>query len=97
MLHRITVLIAILGLLFVAFQNASAASNQPVAGCSQGFELMTVKEVLRTIVAPGSEGAIIAGDVNNDGYICVKIIPNEGGPPQFDPAFAFVDNTVKKN
>jgi len=97
MLHRIVVLIAILGLLFVGVQSALAASNQPVAGCSEGFELMTVKEVLRTIVTPGSEEAIIAGDVNNDGYICVKIIPNGGGPPQFDPAFAFVDNTVKKN
>lgn len=95
MLRRIVVLIAMLGLLLVSVSSALAA-NEPVAGCSEGFELMTVKEVLRTIVTPGSEEAVIAGDVNNDGYICVKIIPNEGGPPQFDPAFAFVDNTVRK-
>jgi hypothetical protein len=26
--------------------------------------------------------------------LCIKIVPNEGGPPQFDPAFVFVDNHI---
>jgi hypothetical protein len=70
----------------------ASAAQQPEGGCGSGFELMTVKEVLHRIAAPGSEDAIKAGDVNQDGYLCVKIIPNNGGPPKFDPAFAFVDN-----
>jgi hypothetical protein len=72
----------------------AAAAPKPVGGCGQGFELMTVKEVLRTIAASGSEAAIKAEDSNQDGYLCVKIIPNNGGPPQFDPAFAYVDNNA---
>jgi hypothetical protein len=73
----------------------AAAAPKPVGGCGNGFELVTVKTVLRTIAAAGSVDAIKAGDVNQDGYLCVKIIPNNGGPPQFDPAFAFVDNTAR--
>jgi hypothetical protein len=26
--------------------------------------------------------------------LCIKIVPNEGGPPQFDPAFVFVENHI---
>jgi hypothetical protein len=55
---------------------------------------MTVRQVLRTIAAPGSEQAIIDEDKNGDGRLCIKIVPNEGGPPQFDPAFVFVDNHI---
>jgi hypothetical protein len=55
---------------------------------------MTVMQVLRTITAPGSEQAIIDEDKNGDGRLCIKIVPNEGGPPQFDPAFVFVDNHI---
>jgi hypothetical protein len=55
---------------------------------------MTVKTVLRTIAAPGFEESIKAFDVNADGYLCIKIIPNEGGPPQFDPAFLYLDNKI---
>ena len=73
----------------------AAAAPKPVGGCGNGFELVTVKTVLRTIAAAGSVDAIKAGDVNQDGYLCVKIIPNNGGPPQFDPAFAFVDNNAR--
>jgi hypothetical protein len=55
---------------------------------------MTVKTVLRTIAASGFEESIKAFDVNADGYLCIKIIPNEGGPPQFDPAFLYLDNKI---
>lgn len=93
-MQRILVMTAAaLGLMGLAAVPAWAAP-QPVGGCGAGFELMTVKEVIRTIAAPGSVDAIRAGDVNQDGYLCIKIVPNGGGPPQFDPAFVFVDNTA---
>jgi len=85
---------AVLGV--ICFSAAPAvAAPQPVAGCGSGFQLMSVKQVIKTIAASGSEDAIRAQDGNQDGYLCVKIIPNGGGPPQFDPAFAYVDNTAK--
>jgi len=55
---------------------------------------MTVKEVNKTIVAPGFEDAIVAADANGDGYLCIKLVPNDGGPKQFDPAFLYVDNHI---
>jgi hypothetical protein len=74
--------------------SVASAAPEPVAGCSKGYELMTVKTVLRTIAASGFEESIKAFDVNADGYLCIKIIPNEGGPPQFDPAFLYLDNKI---
>ena len=85
---------AILGALGLSTAPASAAPPQPAGGCGAGFELMTVREVLRSIAAPGFEDAIRAEDSNQDGLLCIKIVPNEGGPPQFDPAFVFVDNNT---
>jgi hypothetical protein len=70
------------------------AAPQPVAGCSNGYELTTVKSVLHTLAAPGFEESIKSFDVNGDGYLCIKIIPNEGGPPQLDPAFLYLDNKI---
>jgi hypothetical protein len=58
------------------------------------FEGMTVRTVIDTIAAPGFEDALHASDKNGDGRLCIKIIPNEGGPPQFDPAFVFIDNKI---
>lgn len=63
----------------------ASAAPQPVAGCSNGYELMTVKSVLHTIAAPGFEESIQSFDVNGDGYLCIKIIPNGGAPPQVRP------------
>jgi hypothetical protein len=70
------------------------AAPQPVAGCSNGYELMTVKTVLRTLAAPGFEESIKSFDVNGDGYLCIKIIPNGGGPPKFNPTFLYLDNKI---
>ena len=75
--------------------SAALAAGRPVGDCGVGFTLMSVEQIIATIAAPGSIDAIRAGDVNGDGLLCVKIIPNNGGPPQFDPAFAFVDNTAQ--
>jgi hypothetical protein len=68
------------------------AATEPVKGCANGYELMSVKEINKTITAPGFEDAIIAKDANGDGYLCIHIIPNDGGPKQFDPAFVYADN-----
>jgi hypothetical protein len=80
----------------LAIGTTGVASAEPraVGECSSGFEGMTVRQMLRTIAAPGSEQAIIDDDKNGDGRLCIKIVPNEGGPPQFDPAFVFVDNHI---
>jgi hypothetical protein len=55
---------------------------------------MTVKTVLRTIAASGFEEFIKSFDVNGDGYLCIKIVPNGGGPPKFDPTFLYLDNKI---
>ena len=55
---------------------------------------MDVQTVIDTIAAPGFEDALRAEDTNRDNRLCIKIIPNEGGPPQFDPAFVFIDNKI---
>jgi hypothetical protein len=93
MRKALAVVSIVAGFIGIATGSASSAPR-PVAGCSESFELMTVKQVLRTLAAPGFDEAIIAEDSNADGFLCIKVVPNEGGPPQFDPAFVFVDNTV---
>jgi hypothetical protein len=90
---RRSLLLVVATFFMIVFGSAPASAKPaPDGGCGTGFELTSVRTVLRTIAAPGSEDAIRAEDGNQDGYLCVKIIPNDGGPPQFDPAFAFVDN-----
>jgi len=58
----------------------SVASAQ--TGCTPGFVLMQVREVLSTLAAPGSELTIESADVNRDGYLCVQLGPG-GGLAQF--------------
>jgi hypothetical protein len=56
---------------------------------------MTIQEVLDTIAAPGfPPQAFFDEDRNGDERLCIKIIPNGGGPPQFNPAFVFIDNHI---
>jgi hypothetical protein len=51
--------------------------------------------VLDTIAAPGFDPqAFTDEDRNGDSKLCIEIIPNEGGPPQFNPVFVFVDNHI---
>jgi hypothetical protein len=79
----------------VTIGSTGVASAAPVAECSSGFEAMTIRQVLRTIAAPSFDPqAFFDEDRNGDNRLCIKIIPNEGGPPQFDPAFVFVDNHI---
>jgi hypothetical protein len=71
------------------------ASAAPQAQCAPAFEVMTIQEVLDTIASPDVDPMAFSDeDRNNDDTLCIKIIPNEGGPPQFDPAFVFVDNHI---
>jgi hypothetical protein len=80
----------------VAVPSTSAhAAPQPVAGCGEGFALLTVKEIVKTLAAPDFVKIIPTYDANGDGYLCAKVLPNEGGPPVFDPAFVFFDNKAK--
>ena len=71
-----------IGVAWYSFRGSATCCGMP-----ERYELMTVKSVLHTIAAPGFEESIQSFDVNGDGYLCIKIIPNGGGPPQFDPAF----------
>jgi hypothetical protein len=41
---------------------------------------------------PGSSSP--SSILNGDGYLYIKIIPNGGGSPQFDPAFLYLDNKI---
>ena len=79
----------------LAIGSTGVASAAPAAECSSGFQAMTIRQVLRTIAAPDfPRQAFFDEDRNGDNRLCIKIIPNEGGPPQFDPAFVFVDNHI---
>jgi hypothetical protein len=79
----------------IAIGSTGVASAAPAAECSSGFEAMTIRQVLRTIAAPDFDRqAFFDEDRNGDNRLCIKIVPNEGGPPQFDPAFVFVDNYI---
>ena len=63
--------------------------------CSPAFVGMDIHTVLGTIAAPGFDPqAFFDEDKNGDNGLCIKIIPNEGGPPQFAPAFVFIDNRI---
>jgi hypothetical protein len=68
--------------------------GEPRAEGSNGFVGKDVQTVIDTIATPGFEDAIRASDKNGDSRLCIKIIPKTGGPPQFDPAFVYIDNKI---
>jgi hypothetical protein len=91
---QIAVFSAVLATVPVA-QAARAA--EPVGGCSDGFQLMTVKEVLKRLAAPGFEATIKGHDRNGDGYLCVKISDASGLVQLLEPntPFLYTDNNVQ--
>jgi hypothetical protein len=89
---RVAISAVVLGLA-IGSTGVASANLRAVGECSPAFEGMTIEEVL-VIAAPGFEDALRAEDRNTDNRLCIKIIPNEGGPPQFDPAFVFIDNKI---
>lgn len=60
------------------------------SGCPSGFQLMSVKDVLKDIAAEGFRKAIKSADANRDGDLCIKILPEPVGP--YDPTFFYQDN-----
>jgi hypothetical protein len=89
---RVAISAIVLGL---AIGSTGVASAAPQAECAPAFEAMTIEEVLSTIASPDVDPmAFFDEDRNDDLRLCIKIIPNEGGPPQFNPAFVFVDNHI---
>ena len=74
-----------------ASASATVDQQRAVGGCGAGFELVRVQYIIARLAAPGFADTIRATDKNNDGYLCVQILPNfpEG---RFDPAFVYVDN-----
>jgi hypothetical protein len=89
---RVAISAVVLGL---AIGSTGVASAAPQAECAPAFKAMTIEEVLSTIASPDVDPmAFFNEDRNNDLRLCIKIIPNEGGPPQFNPAFVFVDNHI---
>ena len=90
---RVAISAIVLGLAIGS--TTGVASAVPQAECAPAFVAMTIDEVLATIASPDVERqAFEDEDRNNDDRLCIKIIPNEGGPPQFNPAFVFVDNHI---
>jgi hypothetical protein len=81
--------------LAIGSTGVASAVPRPIGECSPAFVGMTIHEVLDTIAAPSFDPqAFRDEDRNRDNRLCIKIIPNEGGPPQFNPAFVFIDNKI---
>jgi len=90
---RVAISAIVLGLAIGS--TTGVASAAPQAECAPAFEAMTIEEVLSTIASPDVDPMVFFDeDRNDDLRLCIKIIPNEGGPPQFNPAFVFVDNHI---
>jgi hypothetical protein len=57
--------------LMATFGVRSADAAQPVGGCPTGYELVTVKYVLKHT---GDEEPDPSMDINGDGYTCLKVL-----------------------
>jgi hypothetical protein len=62
--------------LMVTFGARSADAAQPVGGCPTGYELVTVKFVLK---GTGLEEPDPSMDRNGDGYTCLKLLDTGSG------------------
>ena len=90
--------IALLSAVLATVPMAQAAvAAEPAGGCSDGYQLMTVKEVLQRLAAPGFEETIKGHDRNGDGYLCVKISDSPGLVQLLAPntPFIYTDNNVQ--
>jgi hypothetical protein len=74
----------------VLTSGTAAAAPPPKNGCpGSAYTLMTVDQVLE-IATPGFEQAVRDEDANQDGNLCVKLLPD--AVPLFDPTFIYYDN-----
>jgi len=80
---------AIVALAAIPLTALPAQAAQPVAGCQQGFDLVSLRYVLSQ-ATPGFEDAIRAYDVNGDRFLCYKLLPS--AIPLFEPTFLYDDN-----
>ncbi|MGF9648064.1 hypothetical protein AAIH32_08830 [Pseudarthrobacter oxydans] len=70
---------------------AAPASAAPSGtGCPQGFDTLSVKEIIRVYATRGFESAIKGEDRNKDGLLCFKLLPP--AVDFFDPTFFYQDN-----
>jgi hypothetical protein len=57
-----------------------------------GLRWMDISTVLATIASPDVDPRAFEDDDRNAGNrLCIENIRNEDGPPQFNPAFVFID------
>ena len=75
----------------------AAHAAEPAGGCGQDYQLMTVKEVVKKLAAPGFEDTIKGHDRNGDGYLCVKTSDSPGLVQLLAPntPFLYTDNNVQ--
>jgi hypothetical protein len=91
---RVAISAVVVGLA-IGSTGVASAVPRAVGECSPAFVGMDIQTVIDTIAAPDfNPQAFFDEDGNGDDRLCIKIIPNEGGPPQFDPAFVFIDNKI---
>jgi hypothetical protein len=70
---------------------AAPASAAPSgSGCPAGFDLLSVKVIIKDYATRGFESAIKGEDRNEDGYLCFKLLPP--AVDFYDPTFFYQDN-----
>jgi hypothetical protein len=82
-IRRSILAIALIGSTLGVFAQPASA-GQPIAGCTDGFELKKVKSFEQVEAAQ-------ATDRNGDGWLCAKALPGVGN----EGAFNAIDNTKK--
>ena len=75
-----------LGLLSAAVP-ASAGKSQPIGGCPDSYSLTLVKNVDKSV-----QSTALATDINGDGFICTKPLPNPTN--HFLTDLNFIDNNT---
>jgi hypothetical protein len=90
--------VALLSAALTGLPVAQAAQAAPVGGCAEGFQLMTVADVLRDLAAPGFEATIQGHDRNADTYLCVMTSEAPGLVQMLAPytPFIYTDNNVQR-
>ncbi|TDL41137.1 hypothetical protein [Arthrobacter nitrophenolicus] len=69
---------------------APASADPSGTGCPEGFDLLPVKKIIKEYAAPGFDKAIKSEDRNEDGLLCIKILPP--AVDFYDPTFFYQDN-----
>ena len=69
---------------------APASADTTGTGCPEGFQKLTVKQIIKDYATAGFEKAIKAEDRNHDGLLCFKLLPPS--VDFYDPTFFYQDN-----